>query len=411
MTWAETVDRYFGLLTLRELRAYVVRSHAVMMSAFLALVYALLAMTESGMLVLGRFGGGYSVFYYASNPLGQQPWNYPGLLVVAPWGVVELPWFGTFSMVVVSAGVGLGMAAAVLLAFVGLRRRRTETGGPATLGSLAGLTPAMIAALALGACCSTTAAATAGVGVIAQVSGSTTANLLYNNWYLGLFQIVVVWVALVAQEALLRAYGDLFGVPRAAGSGRPSRPARPDRRAVAGSLFRFALLVGGVTWSLAMFASWTDTDPTRASAAMWFDWIVLHQFVSVLAVAAALFPLGLADLLRRRLPSRLVRGAALVGGVLLLVGAPPPLSGWGVAGLGNELLAAAGAPSAWGGVPTAFGPLGALVFHWAAQYLLLGGFALAVALRPAWAVRPGLWSAGTPAPARSGSEFAPSASL
>ncbi len=60
----------------------------------------------------------------------------------------------------------------------------------------------MIALVTLGACCSTTAAATAGLGVIAQASGTSIDELLANNWYIGVFQILVLWIALIAQEQL-----------------------------------------------------------------------------------------------------------------------------------------------------------------------------------------------------------------
>jgi hypothetical protein len=413
VTGAALADSYLSLLSLREIRRYIVRSHAVMMSVFIGVVYALLAMTESGMLILAPLGGKYSVQLFLGNALGQQPWNYPGLLVVAPWGIVTLPFEGTIAMVWVSGGVALGMAVAVLLGVALVRQRSTPANGPAALGSLAGLTPAMIALLALGACCSTTAVATAGVGAIAQVSGSTTDNLLLNNWYLGLFQMAIVYVALVAQEALLRAYGGLFGSSAGFGALTPSAPSPRsiDRRVVMGTAFRALLLIAGVTWSLAMLAQWSTTSAGGPSAAMWFDGIVVHQFLSFLAISAALFPSAVARLygeLARSAVGRWLRGAALGAGLLLLLGAPPPFSLWGVEGWGNELLSIAGVSASWGAVPPVF-PLGiGLAFRWGVQYLVLGGFALVLALRPSAALAPGLWSTGarpsTPAASSAGAE-------
>jgi hypothetical protein len=385
----------FSLLTLRFIRRYIRRSHAVMMTAFFAVLYALGSMLYGGMLILTPLRAPYVVEVLWGG--GAPAWNYPGLLVVQSWGVLTLPFFATISMVVVAIGVGIGMSVAVLLGVALVRDRRARAGQPATVGSVAGLTPAMIALVTLGACCSTTAAATAGVGIVGQVSGSSTDNLLLNNWYLGVFQMVVVWVALIAQELLLRVYGSLFQRSDsnvAAASAVAPRPL--DRNVATGGALRAGLLVGGLTWSLAMLVAWTDVAPANSSAALWFTWIVQHQVVSVLAIVAALFPRGLYDALTRRTGTwgtLVVRGVLLAGGVSLAVGVPPPISGWGVAGFGNELLAILGVPTAWGASPPVFSPGLALSFRWGIQYLLLGGFAIAIALAPERALIPLLWSA------------------
>lgn len=389
------VGSSLSILTLREIRRYVARSRAVAMCAFLAVVYTLVSMLQGGMLILQHIDVGQqtTVSVIFASGIGYQNWNYPGLLVVAPWGIVSLPFFGTISMAVVALGVGLGMGSAILLAAALLRGRAARsTAGPTAVGSLAGLTPAMVGLLALGACCSTTAAAAAGVGVIAQLGGTTSSNLLVNDWYLGVFQMVVVWVALVAQEMLLRIYGGWFD-PTVF---RESGPApRWDWRTLAGGAVRSVLLVGGLLWSLAVVVDWTTVAPATASAGTWADWLLLHFLVSAVALTAALFPSALA-----RGIGTVRAGAGAVGlrllvglsGVLLAVGAPPPLSGWGIEGFGNELLHVAGAPGAVGAVAPPFGPGLALAFRWGMQCLLLGGFALAVAVRPRRALVPLLWS-------------------
>ncbi|HXQ78857.1 MAG TPA: hypothetical protein VN819_01385, partial [Thermoplasmata archaeon] len=56
--------------------------------------------------------------------------------------------------------------------------------------------------------------------------------------------------------------------------------------------------------------------------------------------------------------------------------------GAGVEGFGNELLGAMGVGASWGGVPPVFSWGLALVLRWAFQYLLLAGFAAAVAVAP-----------------------------
>lgn len=375
-----------GLLTLREVRGYLRRSHAIGMAVFIAVAYALGSMVLGGMLVFARFSGGYSVLLLWGNALGLQSWNYPGLLIEAPWGVIELPFFATFSMVLVSAGVGIGMAVAILLGVQQIRSRRSPASSPAATGTIAGLTPALIALVTLGACCSTTAAATAGVGLVAQASGSSTSNLLLNNWYLGVFQMVVVYTALIAQELLLRVYGRMFGAsdPGFAVTAPPSGP-RFDRRTVATAALRAALLAGGVTWLLAVFADWTSVNPSSASVALWFNWVIQHWLVGGFAVFWALSPRSVSAWflsIALTQAGRALRAALLLGAGTLALWVPPPFAGAGVEGFGNELLGALGVSSSWGGVAPAFSWGLVLALRWGFQYLLLAAFAGAVALAP-----------------------------
>lgn len=373
------------LVTLREVRAYIRRSHGVGLVVFIALVYALGSMVIGGMLVFARFPGGYSVLLLWGNALGLQSWNYPGLLIEAPWGFIELPFFATISMILVSAGVGLGMAVAIFLGAGLIRDRKASAGRTAGTGTIAGLTPAIIALVTLGACCSTTAAATAGVGLVAQASGSSPSNLLLNNWYLGLFQVVVVYVALIAQELLLRVSGKLFGTGLSTPAESAVQTRRIDRHALTTAALRVALLAGGVTWSLAVFADWTVTGPFSASAALWFNWLVEHWLMGGFAVAAALSPRTVLQWSRRAVSTSsgmLYRASLLVGAWALALWVPPPLAGAGIEGFGNELLGALGVPASFGGVAPVFSWSLALALRWGFQYLLLAGFAGTVALAP-----------------------------
>lgn len=384
-------------LLLTEVRGYLRRSHARGLAAFVAVAYALGSMLLGGMLVLARYPGGYTVLFLWGNALGLQPWNYPGLLIEAPWGFVVLPAFATASMIAVSVGVGLGMTVAVLLSIRLLRGRRAGAGRTTASGAIAGLTPAMIALVTLGACCSTTAAATAGVGLVAQASGSSTTNLLLNNWYLGLFQVVVVYVALIAQELLLSVYGTLFaaGDPGFAHSADSPSPAPLDRRVVATAALRVALIAVGVTWVLTVFADWTTVGPGAAGAGLWFNWLVEHWLVGGFVVYVGLAPANARRWFASAagtLGDRAVRAALLVGAWTLGAWVPPPFAGAGIEGFGNELMGLFGCPGSWGAVAPVFGPGWSLGFQWAFQYLLLAGFAGLVAARP----QPMLdWLAGT----------------
>jgi hypothetical protein len=346
--------------------------------------YALASMLTGQMLLLASNPGPhYSIVLWSGN--GAQPWNYPALLVSAGWGVLALPFFPTVAMLAVSAGVGLGMAVAVLLVVQLARERRTGQGRTATLGSISGLSPALLALLTLGACCSTTAAATAGIGVVAQASGTTVSQLLAANWYLGVFQIFVLWIALLAQEQLLTVSGALSRTDPPEGKGEPNDSVARGRLARAG-LLRLVLLVGGVAAVVSVPAAWVRSPIGLASAATWFDWIFGHGVLGGCAIFAALFPAEFARAgarLRGRPASwRWLRGGLLVVGLGVVGYVPPPVAGWGFAGLGNQLLGVAGIPAAWGAVSPSLPPGIALGFDWAFQFLVVGAWALALALRP-----------------------------
>jgi hypothetical protein len=372
-----------GLLTLREIRSFIRRSSARGGVVFFGLLYVLGSLFLGGMIVLGDVKGGYTLLTLWSGSAGA--WNYPGLLLIAPWGVVSLPFFATVAMVGVGVGVGYGMTVAFLLAVRLVRDRGRAASGSTVPGAFAGLTPALISLVTLGACCSTTAAATAGVGLVAQASGTTASNLLLNNWYLGVFQIVMVWVALLAQEMLLVVYAGLFGRPEDGRSfGTATSTRRVDTRFVLVGVLRAVLLGAGVVWALAVLAEWTTINPASAGAGYWFQWVVQHWVVAGFAVAVALFPAGTLSAMHR-----LRRGAGWViptlvglGGITLLLGVPPPLPAWGIDGLLNQVLGSAGAPVAWGAsAPGAVGGW-ALLIRWGFEYVLLGGFATVSTLLP-----------------------------
>ncbi len=390
-----------SIVSLVETRRYIRRAHARMMVVFFAILYALGSMVLGGMLLLTRVRGGYTSEIMWGSALGTGQWNYPGILIVAPWGVVTLPFLATISMIVVSIGVGIGVSVAILISARLIQDRRRATATPGVVGSVAGLTPAMIALVTLGACCSTTAAATAGVGLVAQASGSNLNSLLVNNWYLDLFQMTVIFVALLAQEMLLEVYGGLFGLePRGDSNAMAPPLASPGAaRRIAGGALRATLLLGGVTWSLAMFAEWTTVSPATASAGLWFQWIFQHQLLGGFAIVAALFPSTVISVVTRRATTTAgyaFRTALLLSGLSLAAWVPPAVAASGAPGFVNELLGAGGFSAAWGAVAPVYSPGVALFLRWGSQYVLLGGFAVAVALAPRVALSPLAWTLGLP---------------
>ena len=379
-----------GALYLREIRRFLRRAHAVPLAVLFAVVYTLGSMLWGGMISLFPVQGGTTIEVLTGSGTGIGWWNFPGLLIVAPWGVVSLPFFATFAMVVVAVGVGLGMAVAAVLIVRLVRPSPEEAARSKAVGAVTGLTPAMISLVTLGSCCTTTAAATGGIGLIAQASGTSTANLLLNNWYLGAAQMVIVWAALFGQELLLTVYGGLLGVRS---SGSPSvRPVAPpvDRRWAAGATLRAVLAVGGVLWSISMLAEFTTHDPSTAGAGWWFRWTVQHQLLAALAVGAAFFPEAAARFARslhrgRRRPLGWAFGVAALS---LLVWLPPPLPAWGLDSFGSQLVGAFGLPSAWGAIPLGSVTGAALVVRWVIEYLVPAGFVLAAVVDPDRAFAP-----------------------
>jgi hypothetical protein len=402
---------FLTTLALLRMRRLVRRPVYLVLGVAIAALYAVLSMLQGGMLVTYPTVSGSlppPELYLNGAPW----WNYPALLIVEPTWTLYLPLLLTVTMLLASAGVGLGMSAAVRLGVQLVRRRGRELGQPTALGALAGLTPAMIGFVLLGACCSITAGAIAGIGTVAQASGSNLDNVLLNSWYLGLFEIAVLYAALLAQEELIAVYGGLFGFQAALGLAPEElrRPAALGWRGWAATGGRFALAAGGITWLLASFTYWFEPTwfgpaPPNPSSTLWFSFLFQHALVAGAALTVAFFPSAVrrwSGAAAARIPGWGVRAALLVGGLSLLTWTPAPVASGGAFGLGNELLGFLGAPAAWGAVsPPALAPLW-LAFRWAIQFALLGGLSVALALFPRGAVRWFAPEVAAPAPVVAG---------
>jgi hypothetical protein len=384
----------WSLLTLRGTRWLLSSVRYRALVGLIGLAYALGAMVFGGMLYIPPAPLRMGWFFYV-YPSGPGPsWTYPAILAGSPYFQVDLPIVSGILMTLTAAGVGLGMSLGVLLGIRLLRRRKDGLLGPTAVGSAAGFTPAMIALVTLGACCSTTAAATAGIGLAAQSSGVSPAAALANAWYLGVFQMVVVYVALIAQEQLLRVYRLLLGGPTLGPTTPGAGTATPfpaGWRGLGSAILRVALVVAGLTWSLSMFADWFTTPPVRASASAWLGWTLQHQVPGILAVLVALFPAGTlafwAGLAKGR-AALAIRGVLVASGLALLTWVPAPLSRAGAAALGNELLGFWRFPASWGAIaPPALGVVG-LSLRWAFQFALLGALTVAMGVAPEATLRP-----------------------
>jgi len=382
----EALRRILTLAPLSRTRELLRNRRARLLVAGIAVAYVLLSMVIGQMLTFPGFSGPlFATVQWTGSPW----WDFPELFVFDSGVALDLLLLPTLTMVLVSAGVGIGATAALFSAVPRLRGRPEAAGREAATTSAAGASAAITGLATIGACCCTTCAGAAGVAVVAAASGTDVALLLSQNWYLDMFQLVVVSVALLAQERSLRLPSDYCRTPP-----------RVDRGFVLGSLLRIGLLLAGITWSLAMFVEWVETPPLAATPALWYHWIVEHQILSLTAVAAGMFPKETAAWIRRayaRTEGWALRALLLAGGISWGIGVPPPLSGLGLEGFVNEFLGILGAPAAWGAVAPDVGLGPALAFHWAFQHLLLAAFAIVLALLPGTALMPLLRTVEGPA--------------
>lgn len=195
-----------SVLSLLRIRSFVRGRMARTLALAIAAAYAGAALWAGAMLQFVPTGAsGISVQVLESSG-SHEWWNFPALFVVAPGGVLVLPWFATLTMIVVSVGVGWGMSAGLLFAIRVVRAWRRERSGAGIASSLAGLSPALVAGTTLGACCSTTATAVGGLEMLAAATGVSVSALTVDTWYLNLFQIGVLALALLGQETLLLVF-------------------------------------------------------------------------------------------------------------------------------------------------------------------------------------------------------------
>jgi len=211
MPFAPRDSSAWSRLALRGTRSLLMAPVYRVLVGSIGLAYALGAMLFSGMLYIPSRPLPIGLFLYILPAGPGASWTYPAILAGTPYFQVDLPLLSTILMTLTAAGVGLGMALAVLLGIRLIRQRHAGLVRPTAIGSAAGFTPAVIALVTLGACCSTTAAATAGIGLAAQSGVGSAAALLANTWYLGFLQVGIVYLALLAQEHLVGTYGQILG--------------------------------------------------------------------------------------------------------------------------------------------------------------------------------------------------------
>lgn len=374
------LGRPFSLLSFRETRRLVRRQGNLVPAILVGAAYTIASMLIGSMLEV--FPSSRLAFFWEVIWYGHPSWDYPALLIAGPNEVIAFPFLPTITMAIVALGVAFGGGVAIASIRAQLRAHRRKDGVRSAVSATAGISSGITGLATLGACCCVTCATAGGVAIVAAASGASYSDLLTNNWYIDLFQVVVVWFSLLIQEWNLRRPVDFCPPPR-------------DARTVASVALRVGLLVSGITWSLAMFAEWSFDSPLSAPAGTWFHWIFEHQLLSCVAVLAAMMPRETMRTLIARSRTTSVRGlrvALAVAAITWGAWVPVQLTSLGLGGFVNELFGYLGFPASWGSISPDSPLGGALVFHWTFQHLFLSAFALTAALWPSRAATPLLWS-------------------
>lgn len=207
------IARFSSLLTLQGSRSLLLTQPYRTLVGLIGIAYVLITTLFSGMLYLPASPQhiGWFLFVFPSGP--GPSWTYPAILAGGPYFQVDLPVLSTILMTLTAAGIGLGMSLAIQLGVRLLRLRSAGMFRPTAAAAVAGWTPALVALLTLGACCSTAAAATAGIGLASHSGVIGAAALGGDAEYLGAVQVGVVYIALIAQEYLVRVIGRIPGGP------------------------------------------------------------------------------------------------------------------------------------------------------------------------------------------------------
>lgn len=217
-------------------------------AAILAAAYVLGSMFLGGMLV----GPGPS----SSQGLGLAEIGPTGARLATPAFVLSFPWVaGSFS-VLIGAAVGVGLSAGILLARRVLAVFRAPSAGVAPASAVAALTPAMLALVTLGACCSTL---TAGVGpgaasLAGGLGSGPAASALFGGLQLGLLA-----TSLLVQERIIQTFAQPLALSRPSEVRSRPREWLSGRRFLDGAGFQVPVLASVPLGAFALTATLVDS--------------------------------------------------------------------------------------------------------------------------------------------------------
>lgn len=248
-----------GVLRFARTRALLAGPRARLLALGVAIVYLALSLVAGGMVRPAEAG----------PVVGPQ-------LTLGSWTVL-LPLGATATMLLVALIVGVGMGAGVLLACRLFVVQRTPSARARALGPLASMTPAMLAALTFGACCSTAAAAWAGLGAV-SAGGSL-------GWLLSVGQVGVLFASLLAQEGLLALFPGLTPSPTPLPKVR--RPYPLARGGPSLVRARTVLLAASATWAVLLLVKMASPGSFAVPGSVAL-WIVALAPVAFLVAGRAL---------------------------------------------------------------------------------------------------------------------------
>jgi hypothetical protein len=359
------------VLFLRNSRSIVSSLQGKLLWLSFSILFGLVSMILGGMLAIVPISVVRIYVAYSGIPR----WDYPMLWIDFHRLVMVFPFLPTILMILISAGVGLGSAVALMLA-IGSRSKYKAS----TIGSV----PLITGFATAGACCCTSCLSTAGIAVIAAVSSVPTWEILMNDWYLGLFQLSIVFLSLLVLERELERNKETCNVTYS------------KKKMTLSVILKISLLIAGITWSLAMLVEWGEISPLSASLPTWYHWIFEHQLLSSFAILSAFFPSKMYSIIRSRsLGAILLRVGLVLSALTWGFWVPEQLTNIGLGGFLNELFGYINLPLSLGAVPPDSSLGIPLLFHWIFQHELLSIFALSASLIPRKVFAPLLWSSET----------------
>jgi hypothetical protein len=359
------------VLFLRNSRSIVSSLQGKLLWLSFSVLFGLVSMILGGMLAIVPSSVVRIYVAYSGIPR----WDYPMLWIDFHRLVIVFPFLPTILMIPISAGVGLGSAVALMLA-IGSRSKYKAS----TIGTV----PLITGLATVGACCCTSCLSTAGIVVIAAVSSVSTWEILMNDWYLGLFQLSIVFLSLFVLERELERNKEICNVTYS------------KEKMVFSVILKISLLIAGITWSLAMLVEWGEISPLSASLPTWYHWIFEHQLLSSFAILSAFFSSRMYSIIRNKsFGSILLRVGLVLSALTWGFWVPEQLTNIGLGGFLNELFGYINLPLPFGAVPPDSSLGIPLLFHWIFQHELLSLFALLSSFIPRKVFAPLLWSSET----------------
>ena len=270
-------------------RRLIGTSHGWSFTGALAAGYALLSMVLTGMV---RFSGTASVrAQWVPNLSGG-----PGIILQAFGLSAVLPLESSALTILVALVTGVGLGAGTLVTFRLAQSSKSTKKGTGTAASIAALTPAMMAMVTLGACCSMVAASSSGFFPGARSPEITLGAWTVPSLILGLAQLGLLMGAVSAQERIFATFADLLSIRSTGSQIEARRGRRWTRRFITGTSFTVSSIGLGSVGTFAFLTLIGENvgmlRPANALLAGLFQGNPLSEVVLIATLAPALLLMG-----------------------------------------------------------------------------------------------------------------------